>query len=157
MLRRTMLLASAAIAVQSIGAVADPLGDGSFAQSTARLLVSAHPEWVVNMGDDPLSLRIGSTAVYLRNIYLHVQELPPGERDAATVALIEHGLAKNLDTTASLDTLRTSLRLQIAPREYRRATPPIVSRDFMADLMRVYAIDQNERYALLLQPQFEGW
>ncbi len=156
--RRTMIKTSAAAAaLHGFPVQADPLADGSFAQHVIALLAAAHPDWTVVPGDDPLSLRIGSVSVSLRNIALQVQQLPADQRDPQIVAFIEHGLAPALDGTATFDTVRPALRVQLEPLDYLQTVPTIVHTEFMAGLMSVYAVDQEYRYATVLQPQFDSW
>ena len=155
--RRTMLVGAATLTLRPVAGHTDTLDDGSFAQHVMALLAASHPDWVVTADDDPLSIKIGSVSVFLRNIYLHTRELPAEQRDVEIVTLIERGFSPPFDTTATFDAVRSSLRIQIEPIDYLAKVPTIVHQDFMAGLMRVCAVDQACRYATLLQPQLDSW
>lgn len=145
------------MALQPLVAHADQLDDGSFARHVVALLAASHPDWTVTQGDDPLSLRIGTVSVFLRNIYLQVKDLPAEQRDADIITQIEHGFAPPFDVKASFDAVRSSLRLQLEPVDYLKTFPDIVHTEFLAGLMSVCVMDQAYRYATLLQHQLDSW
>ncbi|MGI4810206.1 MAG: hypothetical protein ACRYF2_19100 [Janthinobacterium lividum] len=157
MRRRTMLMGGATLVLQPVAGHAETLDDGSFAQHVVALLAASHPDWTVTADGDPLSIKIGSVSVFLRNIHLHTREMPAKQRDAEIVTLIERGFSPPFDTTATFDAVGSSLRIQIEPIDYLAKVPTIFHQDFMAGLMRVCTVDQAYRYATLLQPQLDTW
>jgi hypothetical protein len=90
-----LLGASAALALLPTRALSDTLDEGGFRPTVIALLSRRHPDWHVELGPDPQTIKIGTAEIYLDNIYRYVRDLPPAERDDKIVALIENGVARS--------------------------------------------------------------
>ena len=121
--RRTilrLLSGSAAVALVSTRALSDTLVEDDFKQTVIALLGRRHPEWYVDPGTNPQTIKIGSSEIYLDNIYRHVRDLPSAQRDEEIVAFMERALAERQASTDKSEFAAASnlIRLQIVPADY---------------------------------------
>jgi len=95
---------------------------------------------------DPETIAVGSTKIYLDNIYRHVRNLPSARRDDEIAAVIERGMAgsatpnDNVGVAAAGDRLRP----QIVPADYLKTARGLVHRPFLAYLIVAYALDEKD-------------
>jgi hypothetical protein len=153
-----LLGGSAALALVPTRALSDTDEDG-FRQTVIALLGRRHPEWHVELGADPQTIKIGSAEIYLDNFYRYVRDLPAAERDDKIVALIENGVARSATSPEKPGFAAASNRIrpQIAPADYLKQAGDLVHRTFFAGLIVAYAIDEKERYELIRQPDIDSW
>jgi Protein of unknown function (DUF1444) len=149
----------AALALVSTRALSDPLDEGGFRQTVIALLSRRHPEWHVEPGADPQTIKIGSADIYLDNIYRYVRDLPSAEQNDKIVALIENGVARSEASPEKPEFGAASNRIrpQIVPPDYLQQAGDLVHRGFLAGLIVAYAIDEKERYELIRQPDIDSW
>jgi hypothetical protein len=153
-----LLGGSVALALVPTRALSDTEEDG-FRQTVIVLLSRRHPEWHVELGADPQTIKIGTAEIYLDNIYRYVRDLPAAERDDKIVALIENGVARSATSPEKPEFAAASNRIrpQIVPPDYLRQARDLVHRAFFAGLIVAYAIDEKERYELIRQPDIDSW
>ena len=160
--RRTilrLLSASAALALVSTRAVSDTLLEDTFKQTVIALLNRRHPEWQVDPGTNPQTIKIGSSEIYLDNIYRHVRDLPSAQRDDEIVAFMERALTEREASTDKSEFASASnlIRPQIVPADYLEQAGDLVHRAFLAGLLVAYAVDDKERYELIRQSNIDSW
>ena len=71
---------SAALALVPTRALSDTDEDG-LRQTVIALLSRRHPEWQVELGADPQTIKMGTAEIYLDNIYRYVRDLPAASSD----------------------------------------------------------------------------
>jgi uncharacterized protein YtpQ (UPF0354 family) len=160
--RRTilrLLSASAALALVSTRAVSDTLLEDTFKQTVIALLNRRYPEWQVDPGTNPQTIKIGSSEIYLDNIYRHVRDLPSAQRDDEIVAFMERALTEREASTDKSEFASASnlIRPQIVPADYLEQAGDLVHRAFLAGLLVAYALDDKERYELIRQSNIDSW
>jgi hypothetical protein len=146
--RRTtlrLLSGSAAFALISSRAVSDTLLEDTFKQTVIALLNRRHPDWHVDSGKNPQTIKIGISEVYLDNIYRQVRDLPSSQRDGEIVASTERALAEREVSTDKSEFAATSnlIRPQIVPADYLQQAGDPVHRVFLAGLLVAYAVDDK--------------
>jgi uncharacterized protein YtpQ (UPF0354 family) len=154
-----LLGGSAALALVSTRELSDTLDEGGFRQTVIALLSRRHPEWHVEPGADPQTIKIGSADIYLDNIYRYVRDLPSAERNDKIVALIENGVARSdaSPEKPEFGAASNRIRPQIVPPDYLQQAGDLVHRGYLAGLIVAYAIDKKERYELIRQPDIDSW
>jgi len=160
--RRTilrLLSAPAALALVSTRAVSDTLLEDTFKQTVIALLNRRYPEWQVDPGTNPQTIKIGSSEIYLDNIYRHVRDLPSAQRDDEIVAFMERALTEREASTDKSEFASASnlIRPQIVPADYLEQAGDLVHRAFLAGLLVAYAVDDKERYELIRQSNIDSW
>ena len=148
--RRTILRllgGSAALGLVSSRALSDTLVEDTFKQTVIALLNHRHPEWHVEPGTNSQTIKIGSSEIYLDNIYLHVRDWPAAQRDDEIVAFMERALAGREASTDTSEFAAASnlIRPQIVPADYLQQADDLVHRVFFAGLVVAYAVDDRER------------
>lgn len=112
------------------------------------------------------ALECGEMTLGLGNLYRHLKE---AEADRAEIdrrllaeyeearrrAAAEKGMAPG--STPSWAQARARLRPQLVPAEYGAQNPGLLRRAFLPGVDLAYAVDQPERYTLLLAPQAASW
>lgn len=158
---RTLFGGTTAMFLTSANAASDPLKDGSFRKSVVALLARRHPEWSIAQESDPEAITIGNDRVYLGNIYRRVKTMSEGDRESEIVAFLENSLAGTSKASSSYEAafaaVRTQLRPQIVPADYLKTAHDLIHRPFLADLIVVYAIDDEHTYQLLQQLHSDKW
>jgi uncharacterized protein YtpQ (UPF0354 family) len=160
--RRTILRllgGSAAAGLVSTRALSDTLVEGDFKQTVIALLSRRHPEWHVDPGTNPQTIKIESSEIYLDNIYRHVRDLPSAQRDDEIVAFMERALTEREASTDKSEFASASnlIRPQIVPADYLEQAGDLVHRAFLAGLLVAYAVDDKERYELIRQSNIDSW
>ena len=160
--RRTILRvlgSAAALALVPVLARSNTLVEDTFKETVVALLHRRHPDWQIEAGANPQTIKIGTAEIYLDNIYRHVRDLPAAQRDDEIVAFMEPALAGRETSTETSEFAAASklLRPQIVPADYLQQASDLVHRDFLAGLIVAYAIDDKERYELVRQSSIDSW
>jgi uncharacterized protein YtpQ (UPF0354 family) len=160
--RRTILRllgGSAAFALVSTRALPDTLVEDTFKQTVIALLDRRHPEWHIDPGTNPQTIKIGSSEIYLDNIYRHVRDLPSAEQDDEIVAFMERALAERQASTDKSEFAAAGnlIRPQIVLADYLKQAADLVHRESYAGMLVAYAVDEKQRYELVRQSNIDSW
>ena len=157
-------LMAAPLAFGCIGArvaFAEPLQDGTFRSDVIALLLRERSQLKPELHTDPGVIKIGSNEIGLANLYRHVRSLPPASRDQEILKFIDGILAPASHPHANFADVRERLRVQLVPAEYltlnEKTKTPIVHRPLAQDVIIAYAIDEPNRYALVLEDELAKW
>ena len=143
---------------------AKALEGDSFKQEVIEILRRHHPDWVreflLKDNDDPMLIEIGDYRVSLDSIFLLVQPMTGNEREEAILDFLEAALADPQGPEPAetpYEEAKDRLRPQILPAEYKDQVPSLISRPFFSGLHVGYALDEEKRYALMLEPVLTAW
>jgi hypothetical protein len=158
---RTLFGGTTAMFLTPANAASDALKDGSFRKSVIALLSRRHPEWRIEPETDPESIAIGDNRLYLGNLYLRVKTMSDADRESEILAFFENSLTVTNKASpadeAPFASARQLLRPQIVPAKYLQTAADLIHRPFLADLIVVYALDDDRTYQLLQQAAADKW
>lgn len=138
----------------------------AFGQYAETLLRWHHPRAGCKAEAGGGALVCGEVSLGLDNLYRDLRESQArrseidrrllGEyEEARRRAAAEQGLAAG--ETPSWEEARTRLRPQLVPSDFGANNPDLLRRAFLPGVDLAYAIDEVERYALVLTPQAASW
>ncbi len=144
-------------------ALSSPVAFGEYAETLLRW---HHPRAGCKAEEDGAALVCGETTLGLDNLYRRLKEgearraeidrrLLGAYEEARRRTAAEQGLAAG--ATPTWEVARSRLRPQLVPAGYGAQNPDLLREPFLPGVDLAYAIDERERYALLLAPQAASW
>lgn len=138
----------------------------AFGEYAETLLRWHHPRAGCKAEPGGGSLSCGEVTLGLDNLYRLLKEgearraeidrrLLGAYEEARRRAAAEQGLAAG--ATPTWEAARPRLRPQLVPADYAVQNPDLLRKPFLPGVDLAYAIDERERYALLLAPQAASW
>ena len=144
-------------------ALSSPAAFGDYAE---LLLRWHHPRAGCKVTAGGEALACGEVTLGLDNLYRLLKEsgtrraeidrrLLSAYEEARQRAAAEQGLAAG--ATPTWEAARPRLRPQLVPADYGVQNPDLLRQPFLPGVDLAYAVDERERYALLLAPQVASW
>lgn len=166
-LSRRAVIGACAVALSTRMAGADALHDGRFRDEVVAVLRVLYPGAPITLGGDTREVTVGTSTLYLGNLYAMVDGLAgePRRRRLATY-LTEAmpsgpspagGSSDASPTFEPFTTAQRRLRIQIIPGDYLKQEASIVHAPLSQRLLIAYALDEANRYQVVTEPMFASW
>jgi len=159
--RRRFLCGMALATMPLVGgrALAKNAADNGFRDEVMDLMRKNYPGKAVEPGADPMSIKIGNVQVTLDNLHMHVMGMTGRAREDAILEFVASSLKTDAvkPPSATFATMKSKLRIQVAPAEFAGGATHILNRAFSKGVIETVVVDQDTRYEYVSDDEIKKW